>query len=149
MTARPVGWRARAASLVAVLVLAGCGGDATPADEVPQLATRLDRVDQALVDGEYSTARRELDALVEATVEARDDGTLEAEEANRILAAAAHLLSAFPDPPPARSEETPTEPVIPPEDDEEEGDEDGGHEDRSNGKGNGDKGKGHDGDKDD
>ena len=114
---------ARLGAGVAVLVLlAGCGGSSAPSDAVPALGTSLERVDDAIVEGRYDDARSELDELVANTTAARDDGDLEGAEADRILAAAAQVMSALPaepaeeaeDPPPAE-EPSPTEEASPTE----------------------------------
>jgi outer membrane biosynthesis protein TonB len=113
-------------TVVAVLVLAGCGGDSasTPAEAVPELGQTLGEVDDALADRRFRQARRHLHALVATTVEARDAGALEAAEADRILAAVARLLSELPEPRPAPPEEEPEEPAEEPDEPDEEPDHD-------------------------
>lgn len=99
-----------AGPLVAGLVLvAGCGGSTAPAEDVPALAPALARIDDAVVAGRYDAAREHVDELVATTTQARDDGRLETSEADRILAAAARLVSALPDPGETRAP-GPTEP---------------------------------------
>ena len=88
-------WRVGGAVL-ALALLAGCGGSTGPADDVPALSTALDRVDDAIVDGRYDEARAALAELVATTTEARKDGDLETSEADRILVAAGELKSALP-----------------------------------------------------
>lgn len=91
--------RTAAGALLVGLLLgsAGCGsGDGAPLDQVPALSARLDSIDTALADGRYRAARDRLGDLVEETVAARDRGELDEAGAQRILAAAARLLSALP-----------------------------------------------------
>ena len=94
--------------VLAALVLAGCGASTSPGDEVPALSVGLARVDDAIVDGRYDQARNRIERLVGLTTDARDGGDLEEAEADRILAAAAELMSALPAEEPA---EEPAEPV--------------------------------------
>jgi hypothetical protein len=97
--------RHRRAGLLAtgVLVLVtGCvAGSSAPADEVPALADTLASVDQAIADHSYQRARAHLEDLVDTTADAREAGDLEPEQADAVLAAAARLLSALPEPSPA------------------------------------------------
>ena len=92
------GVRLRAAATVcsALVLAAGCAGDASPADAVPELRTRLSAVDQAIADHEFGQARREIQRLVRETVSARQNGDLDPDAAEPILAAAAGLVSALP-----------------------------------------------------
>lgn len=88
----------------ALLVLvAGCGVESSPADRVPALHDTLSRIDEAIVGHRYQRARVQLNELVQTTVEARDTDELDPDEADRVLAAAAQLLSLLPEPSP-RSE---------------------------------------------
>jgi outer membrane biosynthesis protein TonB len=105
---------------VMLVLVSGCGGSSAPSDAVPALGTSLDRVDDAIVEGRYDDARGELDELVATTTNARDDGDLERSEADRILAAAATLMSALPaeeadpaeeEPEPSEEEPEPSEPA--------------------------------------
>lgn len=76
---------------------AGCGAKEQSAlDRVPALSARLAGIDDAVADRRYRAAREGIDDLVEVTVAARDAGDLDAAAADRILAAAAQLLSALP-----------------------------------------------------
>ena len=87
------------ASLGVLLLLSGCGSDTTtPAEAVPELADTLSSVDGALADHRFAAARRSLNTLVQTTVDAREAGELEPEQADRVLSAAARLLSALPAP---------------------------------------------------
>lgn len=117
-------WTRRLVALVVaptLLVLGGCGGTPeSPADAVPELTTTLERVDDALAAGRTEAARRQLEALTSATIEARDVGDLEEAEADRILAAATRLLALLPKPEP---EPEPATPSPAPEDEEQEPDE--------------------------
>ena len=86
-------------SLGVLLLLSGCGGDTpTPAEAVPELADTLSSLDDALADRRYAKARRVLNTLVQTTVDAREAGELAPEQADRVLSAAARLLSALPAP---------------------------------------------------
>lgn len=82
-----------------LLGLSGCGDTsdtATAAEKVPALSAGLARVDAAVAAHRYGVARRELNALITTTTNARDDGRLDAAKAESILAAAAHLLASLP-----------------------------------------------------
>lgn len=89
-------WRRYLAGLVLGLaVLTGCSEDPAPADDVPALAERLDRAEQAIADGDYGRARTSLDALAAATAQARVANRITDEQANRILDAVAEVLRAL------------------------------------------------------
>lgn len=93
---RAAGW---AALLVALaLALTGCAraDSAPPAEQVPALAAMLDEVEAAVVDGRFVAARRLIDELVEKTVEAVDDGDLDDDAGDEILAAAAQVRALLP-----------------------------------------------------
>jgi hypothetical protein len=82
-------------------VVARCGQHSTAAQVAPQVKSALTQVENALAAHQYPVARRGLDALIEYTLTARRSGTLSAEQADRILAAArvkADLPSATPTP---------------------------------------------------
>jgi hypothetical protein len=115
---------------VTAMVAAGCGSDTTPADSVPELADRLERVDSAVATGDEARIRQRVEALVAATESARDEGSLDDEDAERILAAADAMLARLPAEEPAPEPPSPptssptTEIPEPPEEDEgDEGDE--------------------------
>lgn len=110
-------WKAWGAA--AVLVVSGCGG-AAPSDDVPELSDELSRVDTAIAEREYRKARRHLNDLVRTTVESRESGDLGTDQADRILAAAARLMSALPR---SRPKPAPTAPATPAETPEEKPDE--------------------------
>ena len=96
-TDRPGGALQRAALLIAGgLLVAGCAAEATPADRVPAIDQGLARVDEAIVAGHHDQARKRLDHLIAVTTDAREAGTLEAADADRIVAAAVALMSALP-----------------------------------------------------
>jgi len=105
-----------------VLLLGGCGGASTPAEEVPALADTLTAIDEALAEQRYLLARRHLRQLIDTAEAARSSGELEDAQADRVLAAAAHLLAALPAPP--RVAEPPREPEPGSEPQDGEGDED-------------------------
>lgn len=164
-------WVQRAGVVASSLVLtAGCAGSSAPSDEVPALGAALDRVDDAIVAGQYDDARGALDDLVATATTAREEGELGRAEVDRILAAADELRSALPEeqaeepadepseeptaePDPEPTEEpTPTEPAEPteepPPNEEEPTDEEPGNS-GENGEGEGEgKGSGKDKDKD-
>jgi hypothetical protein len=104
--------RAGVGTTVAVLLLAGCGGgDATPAEDVPELADTLQTVESAITDHDYRRARARLDDLIDTAVDARDAGELDRQSADRLLAAAARLMTALPgetETPPATAPSSPT-----------------------------------------
>lgn len=105
---------------VALLALTtGCSGDDRPADAVPALSAQLDRVDAAISSGRPGAARSALDDLASETEEARDDGTLDEDDADAILEAISSLEGQLPEPatePSATPSETPsaTPPTEPP-----------------------------------
>lgn len=85
--------------VLALVVTSGCGSaEQSALDQVPALSARLDRIDAAVADRRFGAARDRIDDLVSATVQARDAGDLDTAAADRILAAAAQLLSALPTP---------------------------------------------------
>ena len=111
-----------ALALSAVL-LAGCGGESTPADAAPELADQLARVDRAVAAGDEARIRDGVESLVAATEAARDSGRLDDEQADRILAAADALMARLPaeEPPPkpSPSPASPSPPTTSPTPDEE------------------------------
>jgi len=114
-------------------IAAACGGDAPPAESVPHLADRLERVDEAIADDRPGQARRAVEALVDEATAARMRDDLTAEQADAILRAAARLLDRLPTTPDPSPEPTePVEPTSPPGDPEgrepEGGDEEHGDE---------------------
>jgi hypothetical protein len=94
--------------LTAVLLVAGCGGEAAPADSAPELADQLARIDRAVTTGDDALIRQRVESLVTATVTARDAGRIDDAQADRILSAAEDLLSRLP------AEEPASEPPSPP-----------------------------------
>lgn len=138
------------------LLLAGCG-DAEPtstaAQTVPSLASRLEKVDDLVVDRRWSAARAELRGIIATANDARESGDLDVAAADRVVASAQRLLAALPTPAPTTTPTTPTSTPsaqVPPA-----GDGPGGEgKDKGKGKGNdddddqgdGDKGKGKKGD---
>ncbi len=100
----------RAALAVAVLLLAGCGDAAqtTAADQVPGLATRLEKVDTLIAARAWTKARTELRGIVAEANAARDDGDLDAVAADRVVASAQRLLAALPAPVTPTPSATPT-----------------------------------------
>ena len=111
--------RGLAAAACAALVLSGCGGSQTPADDVPELADALEQVDDALAAEDYEQAEDELTGLVEVAKQAADEGTLSDTEADDIVGAAEALLSRLPaeeaEPPPPSEPEPEPEPTVAPE----------------------------------
>lgn len=73
-------------------VLVACGGSAPPAEDVPALADRLERVDDAIADDRPDRALRAIEALVDEATRARMDGSITADQADEILRAAGELL---------------------------------------------------------
>ena len=131
-------------SIGVLLFGAGCGGHPTPADAAPELATRLERVDDAIAAGDYDQARTAVTALVMATGQAEDAGDITGDQADQILAAAAELLAQLPDTSPAEpsASDTATEPTSTPDEPEEQDKDNGKDKGKDNGKDNGkDKGK--------
>lgn len=104
MSPRPTRCRARRAIvgvLLAVGLLAGCGGSPPPAHQVPALTATLGRVDAALVHGRYDEARAELKAVISTTRTARDAERITDAQAQAIIAAATEVLDALPGSAPA------------------------------------------------
>lgn len=100
--------RLAALVLTAVLLVAGCGGEAAPADSAPELADQLARIDRAVTAGDDALTRQRVESLVTATETARDAGRIDDTQADRILSAAEDLLSRLP------AEEPTSEPPSPP-----------------------------------
>jgi outer membrane biosynthesis protein TonB len=94
--------------LAALLLTSGCGGDASPADAAPALATRLEGVDAAIAAGDFDRARTALTALSTSAARAERAGDLADTQADRIHDAVAALLAQLPD-------EATTGEVTPPE----------------------------------
>lgn len=121
-----------------LLSTAACGEETAPADRVPELATLLDQVDEAVADGDDEAARRGVEELMAATEDARDQGDLDAAEADEILTAADRVLDGLPEEPveeptgePTPAEESPpSEETQPPPPPEEEGDGEDDKEDK-------------------
>lgn len=131
-----------------LLSTAACGEETAPADRVPELATLLDQVDEAVAAGDDDAARRSLEDLIAATEDARDSGELDDAEADRIVSAADRVLEGLPEPPaeePSPTEESPTaeetEPLPSPTEEEGGDDEEDQEKEKDKGKPE-DKGKG-------
>ena len=94
---------------LAIPALGACGNDPTPpAESVPALGARLDRVDAAIADRDYSAARSDLRALVSITAQAQVSETITDDQASQIIDAARTLLRRLPGPG-SGSLETPSE----------------------------------------
>lgn len=121
---RAAGWAALVVALA--LALSGCAraDSAPPAEQVPALAAMLDEVEAAVVDGRFGAARRQIDELVERTVEAVEDGELDEDAGNEILAAAAQVRALLP------AELPDGEVNLEPKDEEKASTDDGGTRDR-------------------
>ena len=107
--------RRRGAQLASVLALllalaTGCGSETAPVEAVPQLDQMLTAVDDAVAEQRYGAARNRIHALVKEVKEARQDGDLDAAQADRVLAAAAELLSALPGTPARKPSPSPSGP---------------------------------------
>lgn len=91
----------RAVAVVAVLVAAllagGCADDEPPGQKVPELAAQLDKIDEAVADGDLDQARQATRRLVARTAVALADQDIDEEEADRILEAAEALLAQLPE----------------------------------------------------
>ena len=112
--------RGLAAAVCAALVLSGCGGSDSPADEVPALAETLDQVDESLAAEDYEGAEDALTSRVDVAEQAEAEGTLSAAESEDVVGAAEALLSQLPqdeaEPPPPPE----PEPTVAPEPEEKE-----------------------------
>ena len=82
--------------LLVLGVLAGCGQHRTAGQASPQVKSALTQVETALAAHQYSVARRGLNSLIQHTLTARRSGTLSAEQADRILAAASRVRADLP-----------------------------------------------------
>lgn len=125
---------------------AGCAESrSSAADDVPALTGLLAKVDTAIVDGRYVVARRQLDALVDATVASLKSGELEESQADEILAAAAQVRALLPE----GAGQSVDDPVtLAPNQEETSGGEGGGDGGRDGGRDGGDRDGSGDGDKD-
>lgn len=144
-----MGWRSSlrhgigmVALVASASALVACGGDAPPSEAVPALADRLERVDAAIADDRPDRARRAVEALVDEATRARMDGSITADQADKILRAAGELLERLGaevdnEGPPDRTDPTPTD--LPDEDEGEPSEDDEGHDgdDEGEGEGNG------------
>lgn len=147
MSRRSVRWATPSVVGAILLTTGGCGGDPAPDVAVPRLETTLSRVDESIAGENWERARQAVQRLISQTEAALEAGTLTQQQADRIQAAAARLLSELPAPPPqSPTPAAPAEPDAPPdhaEEPEEEGAEEGGGKGKGNGKSNGkSKGKG-------
>lgn len=108
MTSRRRTWiRSALGAGLTLVVAASCASASPPGDDVPELRTTLAAVDSAIADREYGQARNQLAKLVRTTIAARDTGELAPDEAEPILAAAATLVSALPEPRPRAGQPEP------------------------------------------
>ena len=78
----------------ALVLVTACGSGPKPAPSAVSAA--LTRVDRLIAAHQFTSARLALDDLVRRTDAARADGTLDADRAQRITAAAAQLAAALP-----------------------------------------------------
>lgn len=88
------------AAAALLLAATGCGSEPTAEEADPALGSILTRVDESVVERDWEQAREDLRRLVARTSRAEEAGTLTKEQARRIQAAAARLLTELPDPPP-------------------------------------------------
>lgn len=101
-----------AVALALVVLLVGCGGQATPvesaASRVPALGERLEALDALVVAGQWTQARAEVRGIIRVANDAREAGDLGAAEADRVVASAQRLLAAFPVAPAATANPSPS-----------------------------------------
>ena len=96
-------------ALGVVLVIAATGCGAGKNSSVPgSVRAALTQVDAAVHAHDYARTRSELDTLVVRTIAARDASQLSADQADRVLAAAAQLRADLPAAPPANPAPAPT-----------------------------------------
>ena len=88
--------RLAAGVVLALGVLVGCGQHTTAGQAAPEVKSALAQVENALAGHRYPVARRALNTLTLHTLAARHSGALTAEQADRILAAAARLEADLP-----------------------------------------------------
>lgn len=127
-------WRRRVAAVamtgLLAAPLAACGDEPeaapTAAEQVPALATQLDRIDQALAGKRFEKARTLLERLTQQVIQARKAGTLDAAAADRILGAVSRLRAQLPEPKPEPVPTVTVQPPPAPDDDEDDGDDDQG-----------------------
>lgn len=82
-----------------VLTTGACGEEPASDTSVPRLEMTLSRVDDSLANRNWEATRTALQTLIAQAQGALEDGTLGQEQADRIQAAAARLLSELPNPP--------------------------------------------------
>jgi hypothetical protein len=84
-----------------LVLLGGCADSPAKAPLVaaPGLGDSLTQVDSAISQHRYEESRQQLDLLVNRALAANKSGELTEAQTNRILAAAARLRSALPQPP--------------------------------------------------
>jgi outer membrane biosynthesis protein TonB len=107
--ARRTTWCVAAATLA---LTGSCSDDLPPDAAVPGLGKTLSRVDDSIANRSWDHARRQLQNLIAQSENAANTGTLTQQQADRIQAAVARLLSELPDPPaqPTPPSPTPQEP---------------------------------------
>src|SRR5919197_4366612 len=76
---------------IGAVVVTGCSDQRPPSESVPGLASRLEKVDNAIASGDYAQARSSLERLMAAAGRARADGRLSDAQAERIVEAARSL----------------------------------------------------------
>jgi hypothetical protein len=74
----------------------GCADEATPGESVPALVKDLDRVDASVEKGDFGEARTAVEELIAEAAQARVDGEITAEQADRIFDAAQSFLDHLP-----------------------------------------------------
>ncbi|WP_322937947.1 FIMAH domain-containing protein [Nocardioides bizhenqiangii] len=89
-------WRAAVVAAVVLLAPTGCADDPPPSESVPALEQHLDEVDAAIEAGEPDEARRAVEDLIAEAAQARVEGDLSDEEADRIFDAAQQVLDQLP-----------------------------------------------------
>jgi outer membrane biosynthesis protein TonB len=96
------GPRRLAAGLAALAVLTlptGCGGEESPAEQVPALDARLDAVDAAVAAHDDAAARRAVNRLERTAMAAARSGDLDQADLDEITAAGEALYAALGDAP--------------------------------------------------
>ena len=91
-------WRAAVAATAMLLVATGCSDEEPPGDSAPALADRLDKVDAAIEDGDYDAARKAVEELAAETAQARIEGDITDEQAERIFEAVEDVRAELPEP---------------------------------------------------
>lgn len=96
-TTKRARWRLAVVAALVALTSTGCADDPAPSESAPALEDSLSKVDAAIEAGEFDEARRAVKDLISDAAQARVDGDIDDEEADRIFDAAQEVLAVLPD----------------------------------------------------